>query len=283
MPRGKAWRRLATRISARSQLDSQAIPDAKFCGRENFSKFSVRNRMRIARNLTRRSMPTLGAVFGDLHASRQGLASSSNVDFGAISRDFGRIENFAAAKNFRNFRSEIRCESHEISRAAACQRSAQCLETFMHRGKAWRRRATRISARSRAIPNAKFCVREKFSKISVRNPLRIARNLTRRSMPTLGTVFGDLHASRQGLASSGNAEFGAISRDSERKILRPRKIFETFEPKSVANRTKSHAPRHADARNSVWGPSCLAARLGVVWQRGFRCDLTRSCSSSFFF
>ena len=60
--------------------------------------------------------------------------------------------------------------------------------------------------------------------LSVLNPQRIARNLMRRSMLTLGTVFGDLHDSWQGLAPSGNADFGAISRDFERKILRPRKF-----------------------------------------------------------
>ena len=51
-----------------------------------------------------------------------------------------------------------------------------------------------ISARSPAISNAKFCGRGKFSKISVGNPLKgkIVRNRTRRSMPTLGTVVGDL-------------------------------------------------------------------------------------------
>ena len=34
--------------------------------------------------------------------------------------------------------------------------------------------------------------REKFSKILVRNPIRIARNLTRRSVPTLNVVCEDL-------------------------------------------------------------------------------------------
>ncbi len=151
----------------------------------------------------------------------------------------------------------------------------------MPRGKAWRRRASRIAARSRAISNAKFRGRENFSKISVRNPLQIAWNLTRRIVPTLGKVFGDILGSRRGLASSGNADFGAISRDSGRKILRPRKIFEIFGPKSAENRTESHAPQRADARHSVWGPLWLAARLGVVGQHGFRRDLARFRTQNF--
>ena len=121
----------------------------------------------------------------------------------------------------------------------------------------------------------------KIFEISVRNSLRIARKLTRRSMPTPGTVFGDLHASWQCLHSSSNADFHAISRDSGREIFRPRKFFENFGPKSAANRTKSHAPHHADARHSVRGPSCLAARLGVVGQSGFRRDLARSRTQHF--
>ena len=38
------------------------------------------------------------------------------------------------------------------------------LGTFMPRGMAWRRREMRIAARSRAIPDAKFCGREIFRK-----------------------------------------------------------------------------------------------------------------------
>ena len=137
-------------ISARSH----AIPNAKFCGRENFSKFSLRNPLRnsvrIARNLTRftNDADARHSVWGpSCLAARLGAVGQHE-----FCRDFAlfRTQNSAAAKN--------------------------------------------------------------FSKISVRfgNPLRIARNITRRTMATLGTVFGDLHASRQGLASSGNAEFGAI-------------------------------------------------------------------------
>ena len=168
------------------------------------------------------------------------------MDFGAIS-----IAKFCGRENFRKLRSETRCESHESSRAAACRRSAQLLGTSAGHEQAEHCQAAWISARSRAISNAKFCGREhfskisvanrtqshapqhadarhgcygplrvvrrlrvtrrhgfrrvparfrprnfaaakNFSKISVRNPLRIARNLTRRSMPTLGTVYRNL-------------------------------------------------------------------------------------------
>ncbi len=37
-------------------------------------------------------------------------------------------------------------------------------------------------------------------------------------------------------------------------ILRPRQVFENFDPKSAANRTKSRAPQRSDARHSPWGP-----------------------------
>ena len=170
-----------------------------------------------------------------------------------------RSKNFAAAKIkfLRKFRSEIHRKSHEISRAAACRRTAQCLETSKARGRAVRRQsqgiwarscadsdakfctreellkisienpkshaiisraaacrrsaqllgtsegrkraahyqAACISARSQAIANAKFCGREIFSKFSVRNPFRIAQNLTRHSMPTLRTAVQDLSGS----------------------------------------------------------------------------------------
>ena len=99
----------------------------------------------------------------------------------------------------------------------------------MHHQEEW------ILARSHAISNEKLCGREKISKISVRNPLQIASNHTRRSMPTLGTdVPRDLEGSRQGCASPSGTDFGAISRDFESKILRPRKFSENFGPKSHA-------------------------------------------------
>ena len=166
------------------------------------------------------------------------------------------------------------------------------LGTSEGRGQAVHHRAARISARSHAISNAKFCGRENFSKISVANrtqshapqhadaphscstwiPFRavrmlsitaqhgfrrdrtrfrtqnfaaakiilrkfrsqIARNLTRRSMPTLGIDVGDLRGSWASCAPPSGTDFGAISRDLERKILRPRKFFENFGRKSHA-------------------------------------------------
>ena len=98
-------------------------------------------------------------------------------------------------QKFRNFGLKIRRESHRIARATAYRRSAQCLGTSAGRGQAAAREAQRISARSRAVSIAKFRGREfflKFSKMSVRNSPKIAPNLTRHSMPTLGTEFRDL-------------------------------------------------------------------------------------------
>ena len=57
--------------------------------------------------------------------------------------------------------------------------------------------------------------------------------------------IADLFALRNGRASSGNADFGAIARVFGLKILWPRKIFENFAPKFAENGTESHAPRRA--------------------------------------
>ena len=177
------------------------------------------------------------------------------------------------------------------------------------RCKAACRRAARISARSRAISDEKFCGREKFSKFSVEiaaksaaarhadarhsawGPLRLVarlrstnrqgirrdlarirtknfaaakkiqnfrsrsrRNPPRHSMPTLRTVLGDLCGSWQGCAPPIGRDFGAISRDFGRKILRPRKNFKIFGPRFTANRMQSHAPQHADPLHSACGP-----------------------------
>ena len=70
-------------------------------------------------------------------------------------------------------------------------------------------------------------------------------------------------------------DFGAISRDFERKILRPRKFFENFGSKSVPNRVQSHAPQHADARHRSLGPLMVVSKLRTTWRHGFRRDLTR--------
>ena len=125
-----------------------------------------------------------------------------------------RTENFAAAKNFRNFRSESR-------------------------------RKSRAS-----------------------------------SIPVLARVFEDLFATRRGRASSGSANFGAIARVFGPKILRPRKIFD-FGPRGAENRAQTRTPRHADGRQRLCGPVCLAARPGVVEKHGFRRNLTRFRTENF--
>ena len=111
-----------------------------------------------------------------------------------FSRDLMRFraQNFAAAKNCRIFWSEIGSNSRAISRGAACRSSTRMLRTSEECKQAVHHRAVWISARSHAISNAKFRGREKFSKISVGNHLRIAQNLTCCIVPTLGTVLGDL-------------------------------------------------------------------------------------------
>ena len=86
------------------------------------------------------------------------------MDFGAISRDFDR-----KSLRPRQFFEIFGREPHAIARAAARGRSAQLLGTSEGRKHAEHHEAAWISARSHAISNAKFCDRENFSKISVRN------------------------------------------------------------------------------------------------------------------
>ena len=76
-------------------------------------------------------------------------------------------------------------------------------------------------------------------------------------------------------------DFGAISRDFERKIWRPRKIFENFGRKSAANRTQSHVPQHADAPDSCWGPLRVVSKLRTTRRHGFWRDLTRFGTQNF--
>ena len=166
------------------------------------------------------------------------MARLQHVGHSGFRRDLARFrsKNFAAAKNFRKFRSETRREPHRISRAAARRRSAQCSGTSRGRGQAEARGATadfgaisnangcgrgnfskfrsqirrewhrithaawcygqltnhgevltRVERGSTwgaadfgAISNAKFCGRGIFSQVSIRNPPRMAPNLTRR-------------------------------------------------------------------------------------------------------
>ena len=146
------------------------------------------------------------------------------MDFRAISRDIGR-KILRPRFFFENFGPKI-IGSEFISRGAACRLSAQMLGISEGRERAAHHAATWISARSRVISNAKFRGREKFSKISVGNPLRIARNLARRCMPMLCTDVEDLCRSCASCEPPGGTDFGAISRDFGRKILRPRKILQ---------------------------------------------------------
>ena len=106
-------------------------------------------------------------------------------------------------------------ESHEISRAAACRRSAHLLVPSAGRKQAAHHQAAWISARSRAIPDAKFCGRENFSKIS------------------------------------------------------------------VDYRTKSHAPRRADALRSWSGPQKVVSKLCSTERNEFWCNLTRFRTQNF--
>ena len=62
----------------------------------------------------------------------------------------------------------------------------------------------------------------------------VACKPTRRGTPTLGRVLRDLIDSRQGRASSGGTDFGAISSDLGPKILRSRNFFENFSKKLIS-------------------------------------------------
>ena len=133
----------------------------------------------------------------------------------------------------------------------------------------------RIRARSCAISDAKVYGREKIPNFSDRKSLRIACNLSRRTSAWLRILYGDLCGSWRGCTSSGGANLGAISRDFGREILRPRKFFEIFGPKIVANRIYYLAPHLSMARNTVWGPLRVLARLHVVGRCGFGRDFGR--------
>ena len=78
-------------------------------------------------------------------------------------------EKFCDRENFRKFRSEIRPESHAISRAAAYRRSARMSRTSEGREQAAHHQAAWILVRSHAISDEKFRGRGKISKFSVEN------------------------------------------------------------------------------------------------------------------
>ena len=58
-------------------------------------------------------------------------------------------------------------------------------------------------------------------------------------------------------------------------MLWPRKFFENLGQKFAENCTESHAPQHADARHSAWGPRRVVNRPQHVKHSGFRRDLDR--------
>ena len=138
--------------------------------------------------------------------------------------------------------SRRRSKSHAIPRAAACRRSAQCLETSKDRGEPAHRQAARISARSRVISTAKFCGREKFRKFrALRSEIRskshrISRGVAcQRSAQMLGTSEGREEAANHQAAWI-SARSHAISNES---FCAPRKFFENFgrEPGAVSRFT----------------------------------------------
>ena len=74
---------------------------------------------------------------------------------------------------------------------------------------------------------------------------------------------------------------GAISRNFECKILRPRENFENFGQKSAENCTQSHAPQHANARHSCSGPLTIVSKLRTTGWHGYGRDLTRFRTQNF--
>ena len=71
------------------QTTLNCLPRAKKSAFQKISKFSVRIAAKNIRKHARRGMPMLAKHVTDLLASRQGRASSCNVDYGAISRASG--------------------------------------------------------------------------------------------------------------------------------------------------------------------------------------------------
>ena len=70
----------------------------------------------------------------------------------------------------------------------------------------------------------------------------------RRGVPLLASDIADQFALRLGRASSGSADFGAIISYFGPKILRPRKIFEIFDPNRAEKCAQSRTLRRAAAR-----------------------------------
>ena len=139
--------------------------------------------------------------------------------------------------------------------------------TLARRAEARRCLSPLILPQTCAISDEKFCGPEKFRFFSVRNSPENAPKRTRHVMPTHGRACRDTQRSCRGLASSGRSDFAANLRDLGRKFLRPRKFSIFFGPRRAQKSLESRTPRHADARQSLQGPSKVAPRPGVVWPR----------------
>ena len=109
----------------------------------------------------------------------------------------------------------------------------------------------------------------------------VARNVTRLYILKLCRFVWDLIGSLARCAPPGGMDFRAISRDFERKILRPRKFFENFGPKSAQNRVQSHTMQHADALHRCCGPLRVVRMLRTTKRHGFRRDLPRFRTRNF--
>ena len=83
--------------------------------------------------------------------------------------------------------------------------------------------------------------------------------------------IADLFASRQGRASSANADFGAIARDFGPKFCGSESFFEIFGPKDARNPARRMILVESGGRQRHCRPVCL---VNYVGQRGFRRDRT---------
>ena len=126
------------------------------------------------------------------------------------------------------------------------------------------RMIARVSERILDRNFRKFCAAAKFC---VRNRVRSRRNPRRRVVRSLLTT-------RRGPRQLLRASACCGTSNSVRVAAQ---IFEKFNfgRKSAANRTQSHVPQHADARDSCWGPLRVVSKLRTTWRHGFRRDLTR--------
>ena len=119
----------------------------------------------------------------------------------------------------------------------------------------------------------KNCAPRKFSEFSENFRPQIDANAARRVAPALRGPCGDLLGCVRGRAACGSADFDAISRDLERKILRAAEIFEIFRPRIDANAARCVAPA---LHGPVGRPVRMRARPSGMRQHDIRSDLTRS-------